>query len=132
MTDRVFTEYLRKKVWLARPYVEGEDLTDVKVSDADKKAGSPRAGDMVLQGDNGKLSLVPGAVFAEGFSECLALSAAQPAELVGEFHPADPRSKSALIEAALDAIEQFHIQDEHSKTTAHHLRLAAASWRSRP
>lgn len=42
-----FKEYRKKGTQLLRPYVEGEDLTGVSISDADKANGSPKVGDMI-------------------------------------------------------------------------------------
>ena len=42
-------QYRRKGLSEMRPYVAGEDLTGVSISDADKKAGSPLVGDMIAR-----------------------------------------------------------------------------------
>lgn len=42
-----FKLYLRKKLGEYRPYVEGEDLSAISISDVDREAGSPRLGDMI-------------------------------------------------------------------------------------
>lgn len=45
-----FKQYRRKSVSEMRPYVEGEILDDkVSISEADLKAGSPKAGDMIAR-----------------------------------------------------------------------------------
>jgi len=45
-----FKEYRRKQIAELRPFEEGEKLSDaVSVSQADKDAGSPRAGDMIAR-----------------------------------------------------------------------------------
>jgi hypothetical protein len=44
-----FKKYRRRQVAELRPYVAGEDLTGVSISEADRKAGSPKAGDMIAR-----------------------------------------------------------------------------------
>lgn len=45
-----FKEYRRKNVSEMRPYIEGETLdSKVSISEADKKNGSPKAGDMIAR-----------------------------------------------------------------------------------
>jgi len=45
-----FKQYRRKSVSEMRPYIEGETLAGkVSVSEADLKAGSPKAGDMIAR-----------------------------------------------------------------------------------
>jgi hypothetical protein len=44
-----FKKYRRKQISELRPYEAGEDLAGVSVSDADKKAGSPKLGDMIAR-----------------------------------------------------------------------------------
>jgi hypothetical protein len=45
-----FKQYRRKSISEMRPYVEGEILDDkVSISEADLKAGSPKAGDMIAR-----------------------------------------------------------------------------------
>jgi hypothetical protein len=45
-----FKQYRRKQIAELRPYVDGEILTDrVSVSAADKEAGSPKLGDMIVR-----------------------------------------------------------------------------------
>lgn len=41
--------YKRKGLSEMRPYVDGEDLSHVSISEADKKAGSPKTGDMIAR-----------------------------------------------------------------------------------
>lgn len=46
----MFQKYLRQSVAELRPYVEGEALEPtVSVSEADRLAGSPKAGDMIAR-----------------------------------------------------------------------------------
>lgn len=44
-----FKKYRRTNIAEMRPYVEGEFLDGVSVSDVDKAAGSPKAGDMIAR-----------------------------------------------------------------------------------
>lgn len=45
-----FKQYRRKQIAELRPYQEGEVLADnVSISSEDKKAGSPKAGDMIAR-----------------------------------------------------------------------------------
>ena len=44
-----FKEYRRKSISEMRPYVEGEDLSGVSISDQDQKNGSPKVGDMIAR-----------------------------------------------------------------------------------
>jgi len=44
-----FKQYRRKSVSELRPYVEGETLGGVSISEADLKAGSPKVGDMIAR-----------------------------------------------------------------------------------
>ena len=42
-------QYRRKGLSEMRPYVEGEVLTNVSISQADKENGSPKVGDMIAR-----------------------------------------------------------------------------------
>jgi len=45
-----FKQYRRKSISEMRPYVEGETLdSNVSISEADLKAGSPKLGDMIAR-----------------------------------------------------------------------------------
>ena len=44
-----FKQYRRKRNAELRPYVLGEDMDGISISDADAKAGSPKAGDMIAR-----------------------------------------------------------------------------------
>jgi len=41
--------YKRKGISEMRPYIEGESLEGVSISDADKNNGSPKCGDMIAR-----------------------------------------------------------------------------------
>lgn len=47
-----YKEYRKKQTQLLRPYVEGEDISGVSISDADKENGSPKRGDMIAVNRN--------------------------------------------------------------------------------
>lgn len=44
-----FTQYRRSQIAELRPYVQGEDLTGVSISQPDREAGSPKDGDMIAR-----------------------------------------------------------------------------------
>jgi hypothetical protein len=44
-----FKQYRRRRNAELRPYVQGENMDGISVSDADAKAGSPKAGDMIAR-----------------------------------------------------------------------------------
>jgi hypothetical protein len=44
-----FKQYRRKQIAELRPYDQGENMDGISVSDADAKAGSPKAGDMIAR-----------------------------------------------------------------------------------
>ena len=44
-----FKQYRRKQIAELRPYVQDENMDGISVSDADAKAGSPKAGDMIAR-----------------------------------------------------------------------------------
>lgn len=49
-TDNMkYTKYRKKQIAELRPYKKGEKLIGVSISDADKKNGSPRIGDMIAR-----------------------------------------------------------------------------------
>jgi hypothetical protein len=47
--ERRFAKYKKKQITLIRPWVAGEDMTNITVATADKLNGSPKLGDMVGQ-----------------------------------------------------------------------------------
>ena len=47
-----YQNHKKKGTTLIRYYVPGEDLTGVSISDADKKQGCPKKGDMIARGKN--------------------------------------------------------------------------------
>jgi hypothetical protein len=44
-----FQKYRRKQIAELRPYVPGESLDGVSISETDRKNGSPKAGDMIAR-----------------------------------------------------------------------------------
>lgn len=44
-----FSQYRRKQIAELRPYQTGEDMIGVSISDEDRKAGSPKPGDMIAR-----------------------------------------------------------------------------------
>lgn len=44
-----FKKYVRTNIAEMRPFKKGDKLTGVSISDADKKNGSPKAGDMIAR-----------------------------------------------------------------------------------
>lgn len=42
-------QYKRKGLSEMRPYISGEDISSVSISEADKQNGSPREGDMIAR-----------------------------------------------------------------------------------
>ena len=44
-----WNQYKRKGLSEMRPYVEGEDVSGISLTDADKEAGSPKVGDMIAR-----------------------------------------------------------------------------------
>lgn len=44
-----FQQYRRKQIAELRPVIEGDDLSHVSISEEDRKAGSPKAGDMIAR-----------------------------------------------------------------------------------
>jgi hypothetical protein len=45
----MFQQYRKKQISEARPYVAGEDMTGITISDVQASAGSPTAGDMIAR-----------------------------------------------------------------------------------
>lgn len=64
-----FKRYRRKQIAELRPYVPGEPLDGISISQADRTAGSPKAGDMIARNPKNHADqwLVSGAYFADNF-----------------------------------------------------------------
>jgi hypothetical protein len=64
-----FKRYRRKQIAELRPYEPGENVEGVSVSEADKQAGSPKAGDMIARNPSNHADrwLVAAKYFADNF-----------------------------------------------------------------
>lgn len=64
-----FTKYRRTQIAEMRPYQPGENMAAVAVSPEDRKAGSPKTGDMIARNpaNNNDQWLVAAAYFAANF-----------------------------------------------------------------
>ncbi len=49
MNEPVFSRFRRKSIAELRAYVDGENMAFISVSEEDRKAGSPKAGDMIAR-----------------------------------------------------------------------------------
>lgn len=69
MPNNPFNSYRRKGVSEMRPYVPGEDLAGVSISDTDKANGSPQEGDMIAHNvdDHSDQWLVAKAFFEKNY-----------------------------------------------------------------
>lgn len=65
----MFQQYRRKQIAELRPYLEGETLQGVSISEEDRKAGSPRVGDMIARNPKNHADqwLVAEAYFKDNF-----------------------------------------------------------------
>ncbi len=68
-TQSQFKRYRRKQIAELRPYVPGEPLHRVSISQADREAGSPKPGDMIARNpkNHDDQWLVAATYFAEHF-----------------------------------------------------------------
>lgn len=82
MTTKIkeFTQYRRKQIAELRPYIEGEDVSHVSISQEDAKTGSPKRGDMIARNPKNHADqwLVAHAYFLDNFEP---LPAAEQAEI---------------------------------------------------
>ncbi len=67
----MYKNYRKSAIQPMRPYVEGEDLTGVSISDADRNNGSPVIGDMIAHNpkDTNDRWLVAKKYFEDNFVE---------------------------------------------------------------
>jgi hypothetical protein len=67
--SRTGGQYRRKQIAELRPYDQGENIDGISVSDADAKAGSPKAGNMIARNpeDHEDQWLVAAQYFADNF-----------------------------------------------------------------
>ena len=52
MESSEFKKYRKRQLQEMRPYVQGEDMSGVSVSEADRAAGSPKQGDFIARNSN--------------------------------------------------------------------------------
>jgi hypothetical protein len=66
-----FKQYRKKQLSEMRPYVEGEDMDGISVSDTDARHGSPKVGDMIARNLINHLDrwLVSEKYFVDNFEE---------------------------------------------------------------
>jgi hypothetical protein len=64
-----FKQYRRKQIAELRPYVPGEALDGVSISQVDRDTGSPKVGDMIARNpkNHGDQWLVSAQYFADNF-----------------------------------------------------------------
>lgn len=64
-----FTQYRRKQIAELRPWQLGDDMFGISVSDEDRRAGSPKEGDMIARNpkNHADLWLVAAKYFADNF-----------------------------------------------------------------
>lgn len=69
VSDALFKQYRRKELGELRPYVRGENMTNISISGPDREAGSPKAGDMIARNpaDHNDKWLVAKAYFEANF-----------------------------------------------------------------
>ena len=67
--DSTFRQYRRKEIAELRPYVDGEDLTNISIAKVDLVKGSPKIGDMIARNpkDHFDKWLVAGQYFVDNF-----------------------------------------------------------------
>jgi len=64
-----FQQYRRKQIAELRPWVEGDDIDHVSISEEDMSAGSPKEGDMIARNPKNHADqwLVAAQYFADNF-----------------------------------------------------------------
>ena len=64
-----FDQYRRKQIAEMRPYQQGEHMNGVSISEVDRVAGSPKAGDMIARNPKNHADqwLVAAQYFADNF-----------------------------------------------------------------
>ena len=97
-----YQQYRRRQVAELRPYVEGDDLTGVSISQPDKDAGSPKPGDMIARNpaNHADMWLVAKAYFEANFEENFA-PLTTPEATAGA--PAEARARE-IADRVLDAL----------------------------
>lgn len=100
-----FQQYQRRqKISELRPYVPGEDLTGVSISDADREKGSPKAGDMIARNpkDYHDKWLMAAEYFAENFNPKPTLPTIAETKVGSSRTPTD--DQSAILEETMSAL----------------------------
>jgi len=79
MDTENWKRYRRKEFSEMRPYVVGENMNGINISDADRNNGSPKIGDMIARNpkNHNDQWLVAQKYFAENFGACIKLSGAR-------------------------------------------------------
>lgn len=62
-----FVAYRRKAETVMRPYIQGENLEGVVISDEASRYGSPRVGDMIALDHSGRMWLITGDDFDDNY-----------------------------------------------------------------
>ena len=64
-----FKQYRRSQIGELRPYVEGESMVGISISQPDRDAGSPKVGDMIARNPANHMDkwLVAAKYFADNF-----------------------------------------------------------------
>lgn len=77
-----YTQYRRKQIAELRPWVRGDCMVDISVSEADRKAGSPKPGDMIARNpkNHDDQWLVAAQYFADNFQPVLPSGLPQEAQ----------------------------------------------------
>lgn len=78
--EKAFTKYRRTQIAEMRPYEPGEALDGVSISEADKKAGSPKEGDMIARNpkNHDDQWLVASAYFKDNFEKVASVKGYPP------------------------------------------------------
>jgi hypothetical protein len=94
MADNAYKQYRRKQIAELADWQPGFDMTGVSVSDADKAAGSPRAGDKIARNpaNHADRWLVAAGYFEVNFEPMTAT----PSELPGL--PEEPRREDYVLD----------------------------------
>ena len=65
----MFKQYRRSQIAELRPYVEGEDIAGISLTDVDRQNGSPKVGDMIARNpkDHADQWVITAKYFADNF-----------------------------------------------------------------
>lgn len=100
-----FTRYRRTQIAELRPYSVADDLTGVSISEADRKAGSPKPGDMIARNpaNHADQWLVSAAYFADNFeplAEPVTLTVRRAARMRSPLDGADAQALEGALQHA--------------------------------